>query len=174
MILKAVFLPKKYIKRYTSDNQTGWDYFFRYALTFGLIGPVLSFYSLTTQMKYSIGKAFLYSITTYLMDLLVVLIFSYFVFRFFKKDFHRVLKMYILVNIPIWLSDISDIYQPLRILSNIGLIYSFYLLYRGLEIIGLKKRFFILSVFHLILYVMDAVLSEIIATNPILLKLLQK
>jgi len=174
LILKGVFLPNKYLKKYISDNQSGWDYFIKYALTFGLIGPVLSFYSLTTQMKYSIGKAFLYSVTTYFMDLLVVLVFSYLVFRLFERDFHKTLKMYVLVNIPIWLSDIFDIYQPLRILSNVGLIYSFYILYKVLESIDLKKKFIILSVFHLVLYVIDAVLSEIIATNPVLLKLLQK
>jgi len=157
------------------------DLFLNYGLTFALIGPVLSFYSLYIEENYPIKKVLTYSLTTYVLDLLSVLIlasFLFFIFILFKnyKNFDSAFKLSLFIYIPIWLSDIVDIYQPLRILSNVGLIYSLYLLYLGLKIIfdikiSMKKDFiffiFICSI-HLILYILDALFSEIIVTNPVL------
>lgn len=168
-VIRFIFQPSKYWPEFERDKSSWQGYFFKYALTFGLIGPVLSFISLKDIF---FQKAIIYAPATYIADMTVLFVFSFLVSKLLKIDFPTVMKFYILVNIPIWLSDIFDIYQPLRVLSNLGFLYSFYLLYIGLKFF--KKEKYILPVFviHLVLYVLDAVLSEIIATNPILKKML--
>ena len=169
-IFKLIFKPSEYWPEFEKDRSSWQEYFLKYALTFGLIGPVLSFISLK---DISFQKAIIYAPVTYIADMTVLFIFSFFTAKLLRMDFSTIMKFYILVNIPIWLSDVFDIYQPLRVLSNIGFLYSFYLLYTGLRFF--KKEKYILPVFviHLVLYVLNAVLSEVIATNPILKKMIK-
>jgi hypothetical protein len=162
------------------------DLFLNYGFTFALIGPILSFYSLYFQEKYPIKKVLTYSLTTYILDLITVIILSLLVLlvlRIFKKtkNFDYAFKIALFIYIPIWLSDFVDIYQPLRILSNIGLIYSFFILYKGLKIsfqINLKIKkdltfFLTISGTHLLLYITNAFISELIVTNPFLKTIIQ-
>ncbi len=172
-VLKALIKPKEYIGNIFSDKKSGWYYFFVYGFTFALIGPVLSLYSLIFQMSYSFNKAVLYSLTTYFMDLLTVIIFSFLLSVLSGLNFEKILKFYVVVNIPVWIGDIFDIYQPIRILSNLGFLYSFYVLWVGTGILNLRKQAVFIIGLHLILYVLNALLSEMIATNPLLLKILK-
>ena len=167
-VIRFIFQPSKYWPEFERDKSSWQGYFLKYALIFGLIGPVLSFISLK---DISFQKAVIYAPTTYIADMTVLFIFSSLAAKLLKIDFSTVMKFYILVNIPIWLSDIFDIYQPLRVLSNLGFLYSFYLLYIGLKFFKKEKYLLPVFVIHLVLYVLDAVLSEIIATNPILKKM---
>ncbi len=170
MILKVLIRPE-YWEKILRDKKTGWEYLVKYGLSFALIGPTLSFFSLRLQSGYPVQKAFLYSVTTYLMDLLMIIVFSYTISKLFKKELNPILKFYTIVNIPIWLSDIVDIYQPLRILSNAGLLYSFYVLWTGSKYLNIRKFYLFIAVIHIFLYVINALVSELIATNPILKKL---
>ncbi|WP_097001052.1 YIP1 family protein [Persephonella hydrogeniphila] len=170
-MLKVLIKPD-YWKYIFKDGKTGWHYLAKYGLSFALIGPILSFFSLTSQSNYSMQKALLYSTTTYFMDILMIIIFSYTISKILKKDLNQILKFYTVVNIPIWISDVVDIYQPLRILSNVGLIYSFYVLWTGSGFVTIKKYYFFIAIFHILLYIINAFLSELIATNPILKALL--
>jgi hypothetical protein len=68
-----------------------------------------------------------------------------------------------LIYIPIWLSDVFDAEQKLRVFSNLGLIVSFFVIYKFF-----REEFLKISVYHLILYVLNAAVSEWIATNPLL------
>lgn len=172
-IFKVLIKPREYLGNIFSDKKSGWQYFFVYGFTFALIGPVLSFYSLTYQLSYSPDRTILYSLTTYFMDLLIVIIFSFLLSVLFGVKFEKILKFYVVVNIPVWIGDIFDIYQPLRILSNLGFIYSFYILWIGIKILNLRKQAVFIIGLHLILYVLNALLSEMIATNPLLLKILK-
>ncbi|NPA12669.1 MAG: hypothetical protein GXO45_01640 [Aquificae bacterium] len=150
----------------------GWQVFFRYGITFALIGPVLSFYSITTQTGHSWQKALLYSITTYILDLAVVVVFSAVLSKILKIPFSKMLSVYTVVNIPIWLSDIVDIYQPARILSSVGLLYSFVVLFRGLNFLR-GEGYILACVLHIILYTLNSLVAEMIVANPILAKLIQ-
>ena len=182
-IFKILISPKKEWSAVLEGSESGFYIFKKYALTFALIGPVLSFYSLYFTENFSFLNAIIYSITTYVLDLLVVVIFA-FIFSKISKNFYFVnfdksLKFITIVYIVIWLSDIVDIYQPLRILSNVGLIYSFYLLYTGIihlekkiEKSKVNKLFIISSFIHLGLYILDAAISEMIAMNPLLKEML--
>ncbi len=172
-VLKALIKPKEYIGNIFSDKKSGWYHFFVYGFTFALIGPVLSLYSLIFQMSYSFNKAVLYSLTTYFMDLLTVIIFSFLLSVLSDLNFEKILKFYVVVNIPVWIGDIFDIYQPIRILSSLGFLYSFYVLWIGIGTLNLRKQAVFIIGLHLILYVLNALLSEMIATNPLLLKILK-
>ncbi len=168
-------------------KESKFDLFLNYGITFALIGPVLSFYSLFFQENYPIKKVLTYSLTTYILDLITVLVLSVFVFLIFKffnksKNFDYAFKIALFIYIPIWISDFVDIYQPLRILSNLGLIYSFYVLYKGLQFlfnIDLRQKtdfIFYSSIIgiHFLLYVLNAIISEVIATNPVLKEFLNR
>ncbi len=171
ILLKILLKPKKYWPEYIKSDVPGIKVFIYYAPVFALIGPFLSYFSLTAS-GYSSSRAVLYSITTYILDLAVVFIFSCIFSKISRLTPDTVLKIYTAVNIPIWLSDVVDIYQPARILSNIGFIYSFYLLWVSLQTVN-KSRIFIHGGFlHLFLYAGNAVISELIATNPLILKLI--
>ncbi|NPA54437.1 MAG: hypothetical protein GXO21_07200 [Aquificae bacterium] len=173
VVLKLLFKPGEYWEEYLSLENSGWKYLIKYGLTLALIGPVLSFFSLKLQEGYSDIDALVYSVTTYFMDIATVIVFSFITSRFLKVDFSLLMKIYVGVNFPIWLSDIVDIYQPLRFLSNIGLLYSFYILWSGLGFIKQKDKFIWTALIHLVLYVSNATISELIATSPLVKKVLQ-
>ncbi len=179
--------PTKTWEELFKSRESKTDLFLNYGFTFALIGPVLSFYSLYFQENYQIKKVLTYSLTTYILDLMTVIVLSIFVFSIFKlfkniKNYDTAFKISLFIYIPIWLSDIVDIYQPLRILSNLGLIYSFFILYKGLEVLfnlHLRNKkdlifFTSIAVIHLVLYVLNAFVSELIVTNPILKSLINQ
>ncbi len=185
IIFKRVFnlliKPSKEWESIIKSRESEIDLFLNYGLTFALIGPVLSFYSLFFKENYPLKKVLTYSSATYILDLLNVIVLSFFVFFIFKilksvRSFEYAFKISLFSYIPIWISDIVDIYQPLRILSNLGLIYSFYILYTGLQYlfkIDIKKKedfsfFILIVVVHVFLYSLNAFVSEMIVTNPVL------
>lgn len=173
--------PSKAWEEIFRPQESKLDLFLNYGITFALIGPICSFYSLYFQENYPLEKVFTYSLTTYILDLITVLILSvliFLIFKYFQKSryFDYAFKIALFIYIPIWFSDFVDIYQPLRILSNLGLIYSFFILYKGLQVlfdIDLKRKqdlIFYLSIsgIHILLYALNAAVSEMIVTNPIL------
>jgi len=172
-IFRIILKPDKYVEKLLFDNRSGWYYFFIFGFTFAVIGPILSFYSLISQLEYSMNRALLYSLTTYFMDLLTVIIFSFFISVLSGKNFEKILKSYVIVNIPIWICDVFDIYQPLRVLSNIGFLYSFFLLWVVINIQQLRRYAVFVILLHLILYILNALVSELIATNPLILNILR-
>ena len=167
LILKAIINPKNYFCIYLNNDFSGKFVFFRYGIFIALIGPVLSLYSLTTQSGYSLDKSLIYGIITYFMDLIVVVLFSIIISFLEKVSVDNVLKAYVLVNILIWFFDVFDIYQPLRIVTNVGFFYSFYLLWIGLGCLRINMKILFL-VMHGIFYVVNAFLSEFMALNPLI------
>jgi len=166
-VIKLLLKPDKYWKDYLSLYSTGREYLIKQALPLATVGPLLSFYSLQAQEGYATEVAFLYSATTYVMDILTVIVFAFILSKTAKKEMDTAVKLSVGTNIPVWLSDVVDIYQPLRILSSLGLFYSIYLLWTGLEAVGLKKYRAFAVVLHLSLYLINAFLSELIALNPL-------
>ncbi len=130
--------------------------------TLGALGPLLSFYSLQ-EAGFSEGRALLYSIVTFFLDGLNVLLLSGFIRKFLKKDFNSSLKLAVLVYSPLWVFDFFDIRQELRFLSNLGLIFSLYILYK---LIG-GRAFLKLSAVHVFLYALNGLTAELIASSPL-------
>jgi len=130
--------------------------------TLGALGPLLSFYSLQNA-GFSEGRALLYSVVTFFLDGLNVLLLSWFIQKFLKKDFNSSLKIAVLVYSSLWLFDIFDVRQELRFLSNLGLIFSFYVLYKLTE----GKAFLKLSAVHTFLYALNGLTAELIASSPL-------
>jgi len=131
------------------------------------IGPILSFYSLQTQLNYSWKIALTYSIATYFVDLIVVVIFAYFLNKLvYKNNFSQSLTLSLKFHYFLWIFDIFDIYQPLRILSNIWLLVWFFYLRFKLKNIKFDK-FVIIIVTYLILYGINSLIAESIAPSNI-------
>jgi len=161
------------IKRLTSFSFT---IFFILNFSLGLIGPVLSFTSLTEQLQYSYKQALTYSIATFFADFFSIIIVSYIFFYLSKKcEYKYWLLIYTFSYTVIWISDIFDINQSLRFLSSLGLFFSIFTLYYLLGKLNLEKRKkVIFIIIHILFYFLDAVVSEIIATNPFLKEILTK
>ncbi len=114
------------------------------ALFLNAIGPTLSFFSLTTQSGYSESRALFYSVATYLLDLLSIAVFAIVLNKMENLSLEKAIQISIIVYISLWLFDVVDLFQPLRPLSNLGLIFSLWLLYRKLKTLGLEiNSFFI-------------------------------
>ncbi len=147
--------------------------FFILSFTFGLIGPVLSFYSLMEELKFTYEKALIYSIATFIADFISVIIVSFLFFKITNyKNYNYWLLFYSLIYTIIWGSDIFDISQYLRVFSNLGLILSILILFYILKE-KFKNKVYILLAIHIIFYILDAFISELIATNPLILKILK-
>jgi len=146
-----------------------------YMLTLASIGPILSFYNITFIEKLPITRAVLYSLTTYILDTTFSILFAYILKTLLKMDNKKALKISIFSQTAIWLSDIVDISQYLRPLSNIGLALSLYSLYFVLKnIIKTKIKYvLILIAVFLFLYIINALISEMILTNPYLKEILK-
>ena len=126
-----------------------------------LIGPIISYFTLQTQSNYSKYTAILYAIFSLLLDFLSLFIFA-FVLKILKvKDFLKIsLKAYAVM----WIFDILDLKQNLRFLSNIGLFLSYIYLFNILKVkINIKIYLIILWVS---LYILDALICELIASSP--------
>ena len=145
-----------------------------YMLVLNSIGPLLSIYSMYIKENLPIEKAVIYSVITYILDILSILIFSFFLSKTennlsYKDSF----QFSVIVYTPIWLSDIVDISQYLRPLSSLGLIYSLILLILLFKFLKKDKPYIFISLtVYIILYILDSLIAESIITNPILKKLL--
>ncbi len=170
MILKAVLFPSGHLGR-VFEYRPSFRRLILLSLLTALIGPVLSFYSLTHQLDYTTSRAFLYSITTYSMDLISLFLFSLILRLSFGVRFSEAFTLYVVVNLPLWLADVFDLSQELRFLSNLGFLYSLYVLWVGARVLALPG-FRVIS-FHAVIYLLNSALSELIATNPVLLRILR-
>lgn len=159
-----------------ADNYSNYAFqiFILLNFTFGLIGPMLSFYSLKKDMSIEYKTASIYSLITFLADFFSILIVSWIFFKITRfKNYKFWLLLYSLVYTVVWIFDIFDISQYLRFLSILGLIMSSLLLF-----LIIKRKFdikirLVLLIIHILFYFLDAVLSEMIATNPILIKVVE-
>ncbi len=167
--LKVTIFPKKFwIEVFHRNIQK--SFILRYVLTLALIGPVLSLFSMTVIEGITLKKALFYAVTTYIMDIISVYVYAIIVRLLDREiDLQSSLKISAFGSTPVWLSDIVDIYQPLRPLSTLGLIYSLYIIYmaiklkspKGYKIVGLLLLIFI------VLYVLNSLIAESIVQNPI-------
>ncbi len=146
-----------------------------YMLILASIGPIFSFYNIHFIENFPIQKALTYSLTTYFLDTSFSFLFAYILTIILKIDFEKALKISIFSQTAIWLSDIVDISQYLRPLSNIGLALSLYSLYFVLKkILNIELKYIaVLIAIFLILYSLNAFISEMIFTNPYLKMILK-
>ena len=171
--LSVVLRPKKFwIEIYS--RKISYQFIAEYVFLFALIGPVLSIISMYFIERIPLNKTVLYSVTTYFMDIISVYIYA-FVVKFNKKlDFNTALKITAFASTPIWLSDIVDIYQFLRPLSSLGLLYSLYLLYTAFQVKNAKKDFILFALItFILLYTLNSLIAESIVQNPVIAKLLK-
>ena len=127
-----------------------------------LIGSIISYFTLQTQSNYSKYTAILYAIFSLLLDLLSLFIFA-FVLKILKVK--NPLKISLKAYAIMWMFDIFDLKQNLRFLSNIGPFLSCIYLFNVLKIkINIKIYLIILWVS---LYILDALICELIASSPI-------
>jgi len=143
-------------------------------LILALIGPTLSFFSLILQLNYPSYKALFYALTTYVLDIAVTFIFGVYLSRTSSLSLYKSLKISFVANYPVWICDIFDIYQPLRILSNIGILFGIAFLFKKLSDYKDGKYAIFSIIIYILLYILDSIVSELIATNPILKTLLQE
>ncbi len=167
--LKVILFPKKFWTDIFHRN-VKLSFVTKYMLSLALIGPILSVFSMSVIGDISFKKSLLYAVTTYLLDIASVYIFAFLVSVIDKNiRLKTAINIAVFGSTPIWLSDIVDIYQPLRPLSTIGLLYSLYIIYmaiklkspKGHKIVGLLLFIFIL------LYVLNAAIAESIVKNPL-------
>jgi len=167
--LKVTIFPKKFWLE-VFHRKIPKSFILKYVLTLALIGPVLSLFSMTVIEGITFKKSIFYSITTYIMDIISVYIYAVIIRLLDKEvDLQSSLKISAFGSTPVWLSDIVDIYQPLRPLSTLGLLYSLYIIYmaiklkspKGYRVVGLLLFVFI------VLYVVNSLIAESIVQNPI-------
>ncbi len=171
VVYKVLLYPKEFFKNISADTKQT----LIYMLTLNAIGPSLSFYSMYFSEGIPLEKTVLYAISTYVFDIFSILIFSLLIFLMEKeKSFSFYFSLSVFVYTPIWIGDISDINQYLRPLSNIGFLYSIYLLFVALNSLKMKKIKAIMYIFVFItLYILDALCAEMIVQNPWVKKILR-
>ncbi len=152
-------------------SSSGWRVFWSASLSVGLLGPILSFFTLQNQMHYSLSKAIAYSLVSFTADIVSILLFAFWLRRI-GFAVPRAVGTATVVYIPLWIFDIFDIYQPLRFLSNLGLAFSIWFLLNLLNELPQKDRV-LSSILFLFLYIADALSAEIIAHSPLLLRLVK-
>ncbi|WP_456341750.1 hypothetical protein [Thermovibrio sp.] len=139
--------------------------------TLGLVGPVLSYFSLQ-GVGFSPERALLYSLLTFLFDGLSVLFFALYIKRRWGGEWEGALDTSTLVYLPLWLFDFFDISQSLRPLSNLALPLSLYLIYKsGKERVPFKEILLGETLF-LVLYTLNGLTAELIASSPLFKRLL--
>jgi len=140
------------------------------AILLNLIGPVLSYYSLK---QIGCENILLYSVWTYLLDLISVLIFAFVLAKF--TSFKNAFRYSVLIYIPNWFFDIFDISQALRPLSvmwfGISLIILWYILFNYLKLEN-KKVLVILFIVYIVLYLVDSLIAETLCSNVYLKNLI--
>ncbi len=146
-----------------------------YVFILNSIGPVLSFYSMHILEKIPLEKTVEYCVSTYILDIVSIVIFSLLFYAFEKRNnLVFFIKLFSLAYTPIWISDIADINQYLRPLSTLGLFYSIYILYTIFLFMDIFKTKIVLYLLvFVILYILDAALAETIVKNPFLMEFLK-
>ncbi len=142
-----------------------------YAFILASIGSILSFISLYLFEKENLIKVVSYSILIYVLDIMSVFLFAYYLKKFKAFNFKKAFVLTTFATTPVWLSDIVDIYQPLRPLSTLGLIYAVYILHLWFKELGIRKYLFPIAI-YVILYFLNAIISEAIFKNPLLKNIL--
>jgi hypothetical protein len=134
--------------------------------TLGLVGPLLSYFSLQ-EAGFSPERALLYSALTFLFDGLSVLLFALYIKKRRGEEWEGALYRSTLIYLPLWLFDFFDVSQSLRPLSNLALPVALYLIYRfGKE--RVEKREILMGEFlFLILYSLNGLTAELIASSPL-------
>ena len=166
VVLNILLKPKYFFEKLLQEKLEI-SFVIKYMLLLNLIGPVFSFYSMHFIENISIGRSFLYAVSTYILDIISIIIFTYLVERLEKKDFQFLFTLAVFIYTPIWLSDVVDINQYLRPLSNLGLLYSLVLLYIAFSTLEMKnKKILFYEGVFILLYMLDAFIAEMIVQNP--------
>jgi len=138
--------------------------------TLGLVGPLLSYFSLQ-EAGFSPERALLYSFLTFLFDGISVLLFALYIKKRWREEWDGALYRSTLIYLPLWLFDFFDISQNLRPLSNLALPAALYLIYRfGRERVG-RKEILIGGALFLFLYSLNGLTAELIASSPLFKKI---
>lgn len=143
-----------------------------YALSLASLGSILSFISLYFIKKESFLKVLNYVIVIYFLDLISVVVFGLYLSKRMEQSFKDAFRLSVFSTVPVWLSDLVDIYQPLRPLSTLGLLYSVYILFLWLRNLQVESIPIHLGV-YVMLYVLNAVASEAIIQNPVVREILK-
>lgn len=138
--------------------------------TLGLVGPVLSYFSLQ-GVGFSPERALLYSALTFLFDGLSVILFALYIRRW-GGEWDGALYTSTLVYLPLWLFDLFDISQSLRPLSNLALPLSLYLIYKSGKGRAPFKEVLLGETLFLALYALNGLTAELIASSPLFKRLL--
>ena len=144
---------------------------FSYAFVLASVGSILSFVSLYFFEGENVFKVITYSLLIYILDIISVVCFGFYLSIWGKIDIKTALNISIFATTPVWLSDIVDLYQPLRPLSTLGLLYSIYILFLWLRSLKLKKILLHVGT-YLVLYILNAFISEVFFQNPLVKKIL--
>ncbi len=135
------------------------------------IGSILSFISLYFFEREPLEKVIFYSLVIYLLDILSVLLFGFYLAIFLSVKYTEALNISVFATVPVWLSDVVDIYQPLRPLSVLGLFYSVYILFLWFKNLNARNPKFHIVV-YILFYFANALISEAIFKNPLVRKIL--
>jgi len=146
----------------------GTKLFFLAYFTLGLVGPLLSYFSLQ-KTGFSPERALLYSALTFLFDGLSVILFALYIKKRWGEGWEKALYTSTLIYLPLWLFDFFDVSQHLRPLSNLALPVSLYLIYR----FGRGREFLTGAALFLLLYSLNGLTSELIASSPLFEKFLR-
>lgn len=142
-----------------------------YAFILASIGSILSFISLYFFEREPLEKVIFYSLVIYLLDILSVLLFAFYLAVFLSVKYTEALNISVFATVPVWLSDVVDIYQPLRPLSVLGLFYSVYILFLWFKNLNARN-----PKLHIVMYILfyfaNALISEAIFKNPLVRKIL--
>ncbi len=166
VVLNILLKPKDFFEKLLQEKLEI-SFVIKYMLLLNLIGPAFSFYSMHFIENISIGRSFLYAVSTYILDIISIIIFAYLVKRLEKRDFQFLFTLAVFIYTPIWLSDVVDINQYLRPLSNLGFLYSLVLLYIAFSTLKMKnKKILLYEGVFILLYMLDAFIAEMIVQNP--------
>ena len=165
-ILKVLFNPSESLEEVLRKSpQTS----LIYAFALASIGSILSFISLYFFEREPVAKVLLYSVVIYALDIISVLLFSFYLSVFLSIKFPQALNISVFASVPVWISDIVDIYQPLRFLSVLGLFYSIYILFLWFRSLSVENKKLHIGI-YVSLYFANALISEAIFKNPLVKK----
>ena len=142
-----------------------------YALSLASIGSILSFTSLYFFEGEPLIKVMFYSLLIYILDILSVFLFGFYLSKMLGIEFKKVFNVAVFATVPVWISDVVDICQPLRPLSILGLLYSVYILWIWFNVLKVKNSMLHIGV-YVFLYFANALISEAIFQNPLVKKIL--
>ena len=118
-----------------------------------------------------LNRVIAYCLLIYFLDILSVFLFTFYLSKVLNMKFIEAFNISVFATVPVWISDIVDIYQPLRPMSVLGLLYSLYILFTWLKDLNVKSAGIHLAV-YVFLYFANALISEAIFKNPLVKKIL--